>query len=107
MVSRFVRIIVFFDLPVMTVAQRKEYTKFRRNLIKEGYLMMQESVYTKLAINRQTMELEMKRIFSFLPKHGLVQALTVTEKQFSKMKTLLGEGYKRPEIDTTERLIIL
>lgn len=107
MVSRFVRIIVFFDLPVVTAAQRKEYTKFRRNLIKEGFLMLQESVYTKLAINRQTMELELKRILSFLPKNGLVQALTVTEKQFCKMKTLLGHGYKHPEISTTERLIII
>lgn len=107
MVSRFVRIIVFFDLPVVTAVQRKEYAKFRKNLIKDGYLMMQESVYTKLAINRQTMELELKRILSFLPKNGLVQALTVTEKQFSRMKTLLGEGYKHSEISTTERLVIL
>lgn len=107
MVSRFVRIIVFFDLPVTTAGQRKDYTKFRRNLIKEGYLMMQESVYTKLAINRQTMELELKRILAFLPKDGLVQALTVTEKQFSRMKTLMGESYKHSEISTTERLIIL
>lgn len=69
--------------------------------------MMQESVYTKLAINRQTMDLELNRINTFLPKNGLIQALTVTEKQFARMKTLLGEAHKHSEISSTERLVII
>lgn len=107
MVNRFVRIIVFFDLPVTTSEQRRAYAKFRKSLIKEGYLMMQESVYTKLAINRQTMNLELNRINTFLPKNGLIQALTVTEKQFSRIKTLLGEARAHSEISSTERLVII
>lgn len=101
------RILVFFDLPVVTSEQRTAYAKFRKNLIKEGFLMMQESVYTKLAINRQTMDLEVNRIHAFLPKSGLVQVLTVTEKQFARIKTLLGENYRHSEISTTERLVII
>ncbi len=45
------RVIVFFDLPVGTSAQRRSYNQFRRMLVKAGFLMMQESVYTKLALN--------------------------------------------------------
>lgn len=46
---RFMRVIVFFDLPTETNAQRREYTRFRKKLLKSGFLMMQESVYSKLA----------------------------------------------------------
>jgi CRISPR-associated protein Cas2 len=46
-----VRVIVFFDLPVLTNQQRKHYRWFRRLLIKEGFIMMQESVYCKLVLN--------------------------------------------------------
>ena len=49
---RFMRVIVFFDLPTISVEDRKEYTKFRKFLIKNGFLMIQESVYTKLTLNK-------------------------------------------------------
>lgn len=48
---RFMRIMVLFDLPVETPLQRHNYGKFRRYLIKNGFMMMQESVYVKLALN--------------------------------------------------------
>ena len=43
------RIIVFFDLPVITAKSRRDYYNFRKYLIKSGFVMMQESVYCKLA----------------------------------------------------------
>lgn len=46
--NRFMRVFVFFDLPTATAAERREYSRFRKSLIKEGFLMMQESVYVKL-----------------------------------------------------------
>ena len=51
---RFMRIMVLFDLPVETPLQRHNYGKFRRYLIKNGFMMMQESVYVKLALNQNT-----------------------------------------------------
>ena len=39
------RVMVFFDLPVITSANRKDYRDFHKYLIKTGFLMMQESVY--------------------------------------------------------------
>ena len=45
------RVIVFFDLPVLTERNRKVYREFRKVLIKLGFMMMQESVYCKLVQN--------------------------------------------------------
>ena len=54
---RYMRIIVMFDLPVTTASDRREYTRFRKYLIKNGFLMMQESVYCKLAQNSTAADL--------------------------------------------------
>lgn len=56
------RIIVFFDLPTETALDRREYGKFRRNLIKNGFMMMQESVYIKLALNQTNAALVIENI---------------------------------------------
>ena len=48
---RYMRVIVFFDLPTETAEDKKEYRNFRKFLIKKGFLMLQESVYCKLALN--------------------------------------------------------
>ena len=50
------RVIVFFDLPVETSLDRRNYSKFRKLLINEGFIMMQESVYTKLTLNNSVTE---------------------------------------------------
>ena len=101
------RIILFFDLPVETASQRKAYALFRKKLITNGFLMLQKSVYTKLVINRQSMELEINKVKSILPKEGLVQILTVTEKQFTRIETILGTAVVHSEISSTSRLVII
>lgn len=100
------RIIVFFDLPTETAKNRKDYTRFRKMLINDGFIMLQESVYTKLALNTTASNLVMNKIRKEVPKEGLVQALTITEKQFSSVETLIGAP-KSITIDSTERLVIL
>ena len=105
--NRFLRIILFFDLPVETASQRKAYALFRKKLITNVFLMLQKSVYTKLVINRQSMELEINKVKSILPKEGLVQILTVTEKQFTRIETILGTAVVHSEISSTSRLVII
>ncbi len=100
------RVIVFFDLPVTTFSERKTYTQFRKYLIKSGFLMMQESVYCKLAVNSSAAEAIVDNIKKNRPDNGLVQALKVTEKQFSKMEFIVGES-KDEILCTDERLVIL
>lgn len=100
------RVIVLFDLPVVTGAQRKEYTKFRKHLLKSGFIMMQESVYCKLALNSTVGNAIKNNIYKNKPPEGLVQILTVTEKQYAKMELVVGE-VQSEILDSDERLVIL
>ena len=103
---RYMRVIVFFDLPTLTYTNRRDYTKFRRFLIKSGFLMMQESVYCKLALNTTVSDAIVKNIKKNKPVEGLVQVLTITEKQFSKMEMITG-SFHSEILDTEERMVIL
>lgn len=97
---------MFFDLPVSTSEEKLEYSRFRKFLIKNGFLMLQESVYCKLTLNATVSESVVQNIRKNKPKDGLIQILTITEKQFSKMECVIGE-YKSNILDSDERLIIL
>jgi len=100
------RIFIFFDLPVETDIQRKAYRKFRKFLKRDGYVMLQESVYSKLAINQTSLESAVHRLEKSKPDKGLVQYLTITEKQFSSIENLVGMVVHN-EVVNTERLVIL
>jgi len=100
------RILVLFDLPTQTLDNRREYAKFRRYLIKSGFMMLQESVYCKIALNQTATEIICNGLRKSKPPRGLVQVLSVTEKQFSKMEFLIGES-QLEVINSDERLIIL
>ncbi len=103
---RFMRIIVFFDLPTETAADRREYRTFRKLLIKNGFVMMQESVYCRMVLNGSVQKSVFDVIRKNKPKKGIVQMLTVTEKQFASMAYITGAS-KTDVIDTDERLVIL
>jgi len=103
---RYMRILLFFDLPVSTSTDRHEYSAFHRYLIKNGFMMLQESVYCKLALNASAVQAIIANLYKHKPGDGLVQVLTVTEKQYSRKEYILGE-YESEIIDTDERLIIL
>ena len=100
------RVIVLFDLPVVTAEDRREYTKFRKYLLKSGFLMMQESVYCKMALNQTSASSIMDGVRKNSPEEGIVQMLSITEKQYSRMECICGE-VKRQVLDTDERLVIL
>lgn len=97
---------MFFDLPTEKAKERRDYRVFRKLLIKEGFIMMQESVYSKLTLNATSSESIKNKIEKNKPPKGIVQILTVTEKQFSSIDTIVGK-IQNNEIDTTERLLIL
>lgn len=84
------RMLVFFDLPVTTKADRKAYTQFRKFLVNDGYDMLQFSVYGRIVANRDAEEKHYARVVANLPPEGSVRVLTVTEKQYASMKILVG-----------------
>lgn len=101
------RLIVFFDLPMETYAQKRSYADFRRFLLNDGYLMMQKSVYTKLVINDQNSSAAIARLKLNKPHYGLVQLLKVTEKQYANIEYISGSSNSHNVIDTLESLLIL
>lgn len=100
------RTIVFFDLPNVYLKDKRNYIKFRRFLLNEGFIMMQESVYCKLILNNVQSDLLYKRIQKNSPKRGLIQTLVITEKQYSQMKYIIGCSSSKI-LDSDERLVVL
>ena len=103
---RFMRVLVMFDLPTETAENRRNYTKFRKYLIKSGFMMMQQSVYVRLALNQTNAKGMIDSVKKNKPSEGLVQILTITEKQYSTMEIISGE-YSNDTVDTDERLLML
>ena len=100
------RILIMFDLPVETAKNRSDYARFRKYLIKSGFLMMQESIYCKLASNSSVGEVLVENIRKNKPPEGLVQMLVVTEKQFARMEFVVGESHTEI-VNSDERTIFL
>lgn len=100
------RVIVFFDLPTDTPGDRREYRKFRKVLIKNGFVMMQESVYSKIVLNSTAKEVILDTVRKNKPSEGIVQALTITEKQFAGIDFIVGSSHG-DVIDSDERMVVL
>ncbi len=102
---RAMRILVMFDLPTLTSQDIRNYTQFRKLLIKDGYIMMQESVYCKLVLTSTSAKLATEKLRRNRPPHGLIQVLLVTEKQYATMDYILGSK-QETQADDTERLLL-
>ncbi len=99
------RVIVMFDLPTDTAKDRYAYARFRKELLKDGFIMMQESVYCKLVMSPLAGDLVKDRVRKIKPQKGLIQAMIITEKQYADIEYLLG-GPQTEKIDGTDRLVI-
>ena len=100
------RTIIFFDLPNVYTNDKRNYTKFRRFLINEGFIMMQESVYSKLMMNSQQIQLLIQRIRRNAPKKGIIQVLNVTENQYAQIEYIIGSNNTKI-LDNEDRLVII
>lgn len=87
---RYMRMLVFFDLPVVTRSERRAYAQFRRFLLNDGFDMIQFSVYGRILNGRDAEDKHMQRVVANLPARGSVRVLTITEKQYASMKLLVG-----------------
>ena len=100
------RILVFFDLPTQTLEDKREYLKFRKFLIKKGFIMLQESVYAKIALNQTVSNSIAELVRQNKPNNGIVQMLVVTEKQYEKMEYVVG-GKHTDIIDSDEKVLFI
>ena len=100
------RVIVMFDLPVTSSGDIREYNKFRKYLLKSGFMMMQESIYCKLSQNQVAADCVVENIKKNKPPKGLVQVMKITEKQFARIECIVGENVSEI-IDSDESLVFL
>lgn len=101
------RLVLFFDLPMVTKQERKTYAKFRKYLIKNGYMMMQLSVYCKIFPNREAAINHIGVLRKNVPKNGQVRIMVVTEKQYSKIEIIVGGKSNQESIVTSDSFIKL
>lgn len=100
------RLLVFFDLPVLTKEQKKRASQFRNFLLQDGYMMMQFSVYVRLCRGQDMVDKHLRRLDLVLPPEGSVRALQVTENQYARLKILVGKP-KKIESQRMEQLVLL
>ena len=84
------RLILLFDSPMVTQKEIRIYNRFRKQLIKNGYIMMQFSVYCKLFANREAAIKHIDMLRKMVPKEGQIRLMLVTEKQYSKIEIIVG-----------------
>jgi CRISPR-associated protein Cas2 len=94
-----------FDLPVKTKKQRRRYTEFRKGLLKEGFFMMQYSVYARFCESEDSAKGHRFRVKNLLPPEGQIRLVSITDVQFGKMMVYNGKREKEPE-KKPEQLIL-
>lgn len=103
---RFMRLFVFFDLPVVTKQDRKVYSKFRKFLVNDGYDMLQFSVYCRMVNGEDAVGKHLSRLTANLPEKGHVRFLQITDKQYGAMRILVGEKTCREKfVDVRQTLL--
>ena len=103
--SRYMRIILFYDLAMKEVNDLKSYTKFRKWLIKRGYIMLQYSIYVKVVNASTKLKYEITAIKKVLPKHGHVRVLSVSDAQYGNMQVLSGQKTLNEIVNSNERYL--
>ena len=97
---------VLFDLPVGTKVERRAATRFRNFLKDDGYMMLQFSVYARVCRGDDAAEKHVARVCKSLPTSGSVRALQVTDKQYARMRLLLGKAEKNEKIGATQLVLL-
>ncbi len=93
---RIMWVLVFFDLPTDTKKDRKNYTNFRKAIIKDGFDMFQFSIYVRHCMSRENSDVHVKRVKSVLPPKGHVGILRITDQQFGEIEIFYGR--KKEEV---------
>ena len=103
---RIMWLFVFFDLPVGTKPERSEATRFRNFLKNDGYMMIQFSVYARVCRGDEAVNKHIMRLKKNLPQKGSVRTLQVTERQYARMKLLVGERKKNEKVATQQMVLL-
>jgi len=89
---RIMWLFVLFDLPVDTKKNRKRATRFRKNILLDGFTMLQYSVYTRHCASRESAQVHIRRVRKMVPPEGQVSILQITDRQYGLMLNYVGGG---------------
>jgi len=103
--AKFMWLFVFFDLPTKTKKERKKYMQFRNHLLKDGFIMMQFSIYTRICKGEDSVETHKKRVKEHIPSKGHIRMISITDLQYSKMETLVGIKSSEEKLEKKQLLL--
>lgn len=89
-------VVAMFDLPTDTKAAKKRYTQFRKQLLRDGFTMMQYSVYVRHCASKENATVHVQRVEAAVPSDGEVRVLTITDKQYERMRVFWGKKRQKP-----------
>lgn len=104
---RMMRIFVLFDLPSVTKREKKSYIRFRKDLMDDGFTMLQYSIYTRFCRNIQEAKKHVQRVLTFAPRDGNVRILYVSEEQFEEMLLVIGERSETEKTVGEDYLVVI
>lgn len=84
-------VIAMFDLPIDTPRARRAYARFRKDLLEDGFTMMQFSIYTRHCASIDNAEIHVTRMGKRVPDEGEVRFMTITDRQFEQIRTFVGK----------------
>ena len=90
-------LIAMFDLPTETAENKRDYTRFRKALLKDGFMMLQFSIYARFLQSEEAAEAHRRTIRAAIPAYGQVRLMTVTDHQFGRMEVFYGRKPRQPE----------
>ena len=105
--NRFMRLVVLFDLPVKTKKQRHDATAFRNFLLKDGYYMLQYSVYVRVCNGADAVQKHRARLQDHMPDNGAVRVMVITEKQYESIEILVGNLTMADQAFSSNQLTVL
>ena len=96
-------VLVFYDLPTETKTDRKMAAKFRKDLLTDGFVMFQFSIYNRFCPSLENAEVHIKRVKHKLPKKGTVAIMRITDKQYEMIEIFennknLENNYQPPSL---------
>jgi CRISPR-associated protein Cas2 len=90
-------LVAMFDLPVITKDERRAAARFRKDLIKRGFMMLQLSVYGRFCASEEAGKIHCKYVRACLPPKGEVRLISITDRQYGKMEVFYGKSKREPE----------
>lgn len=104
---KIMKLFCMFDLPMNNKKEQRAYRKFRKQIMNEGFFMMQYSIYVKTCSNRDMVESAKKKVKAISPKDGNIRLMEVTENQYMNIELVIGTESVREKMANKNGLIVL